>query len=61
MFYALNAITQLPDHSITKLLHFFVCRVLAAGLAEFFELQTASRCLLVLGRRIVPILTITAL
>jgi hypothetical protein len=52
---------QLPDRSITKLFHFFVCRVLAAAFAELFELQAASRGLLVLGRRVIPVLAVAAL
>jgi hypothetical protein len=44
-----------------RLLRLFVRRVLAARIAELLELQTACRSLLVLGRRIVPVLAVRAL
>jgi hypothetical protein len=56
--------TQLPDYQITQLpnlLNFLVRRMLPAALTELFELQTARRGLLVLGRRIVPLFAVAAL
>jgi hypothetical protein len=56
--------TQLPDHQITQLpnlLNFLVRRVLAAPFTELFELQTARRRLLILGRRVVPFFAVAAL
>jgi hypothetical protein len=38
-----------------------MCRVLAAAVAELLELETASGRLLVLRRRVVPLLAIRAL
>jgi len=43
------------------LLGFLMCRVLAAAAAELLELETASGRLLVLRRRVVPLLAIRAL
>ncbi len=43
------------------LLGFLMCRVLAAAVAELLELETASGRLLVLRRRVVPLLAIRAL
>jgi hypothetical protein len=43
------------------LLRLFVIRVLAAGIAELRELQTAGGRLLVLRRRVVPVLALGAL
>src|SRR5215207_3018882 len=43
------------------LLRFLVASVLAATTAEFAELQPVRRCLLVLGRNVVPTLTIGTL
>jgi hypothetical protein len=54
----------IPDRPITRspdLLHFFVRRVLAATITELFELQPFRRRLPVLGGRIIPLFTITAL
>jgi hypothetical protein len=36
-------------------------RMLPAALAEFLELKTSGRGLLVLGRRVVPLFAVTAL
>jgi hypothetical protein len=43
------------------LLRFLVRLVLAAAITELFELQAASGRLLVLGRRVVPLLALRAL
>jgi hypothetical protein len=43
------------------LLRLFVVRVLAAGIAELRELQTAGGRLLVLRRRVIPVLALGAL
>src|SRR6201995_4945654 len=43
------------------LLGFLMCRVLAAAVAELLELETAGGRLLVLRRRVVPLLAIRAL
>jgi len=43
------------------LLRFLVRRVLAAGVAKLFELETARGRLLVLGGRVVPFLAVRAL
>ena len=43
------------------LLNFLMPCVLAAPLAEFFELKPTRRRLLVLGRRIIPLFAIAAL
>src|SRR5581483_10953810 len=43
------------------LFHFFMRRVLPALATELAEFQTLGRGLLVLGRRVVPVLTLTAL
>jgi hypothetical protein len=40
-----------------SLLRLLVIRVLAARVAKLGELETSSRCLLVLGGRVVPVLT----
>ena len=46
---------------MAQLFHFFMRRVLTAAVAEFLELQPFGRRLPVLGRRVVPLFTITAL
>jgi len=56
-----SSIAQLQNCPITQLFHFFVRRVLAAAVAEFFELQPFRRRLPVLGGRIIPLFAITAL
>ena len=43
------------------LLRFFVRRVLAAHFAEFLEFKTARGGLLVLRRRVIPVLAVAAL
>jgi hypothetical protein len=43
------------------LLHFFMRRMLAATITEFFEFQPLCRRFPVLGRRIIPLFAITAL
>src|ERR1700755_3324696 len=50
----------LPGRQVL-LLGFLMCRVLAAAAAELLELETASGRLLVLRRRVVPLLAIRAL
>jgi hypothetical protein len=53
-----------PDDPIARspdLFHFFMRRVLAATVAELFELQPFRRRLPVLSRRIIPLFAITAL
>src|SRR6201999_3639214 len=47
--------------TVSSLLGFLMCRVLAAAVAELLELETASGRLLVLRRRVVPLLAIRAL
>jgi hypothetical protein len=56
-----NSISQFPDFSITRLLHFFMVRMFPAPLAKFAELQTIRRGLAVLGRRVIPLFANTAL
>jgi hypothetical protein len=51
----------MPASLPRKLLGLFVRRVLAARVAKLFELKTARGGLLVLGRRVVAVLTIGAL
>ena len=48
-------------HLLIALLHFLMPCVLAAPLAELFELQPTRGGLLVLGRRIIPLFAIAAL
>jgi hypothetical protein len=55
------SITKLQNFPITQLFHFLMRRVLAATVAELFELQTLRCRLPVLGRRIIPLFAITAL
>src|ERR1700756_4498239 len=50
----------LPERRIL-LLGFLMCRVLSAAAAELLELETAGGRLLVLRRRVVPLLAIRAL
>src|SRR5262249_10450166 len=50
-----------PRSPALQLLHLFMRCVLAAALTEFAELQTTGSCLLVLGRRIVPLFALAAL
>ena len=47
--------------TVSSLLGFLMCRVLAAAVAELLELETASGRLLVLRRRVVPLFAIRAL
>jgi hypothetical protein len=47
--------------SANCLLHFFVHRVVTAARAELFHFQAVLVLLLVLGRRVIAILTVTAL
>ena len=54
-----EAATPYPKQA--ELLRLFVCRVLAAGVAELGELKPASGRLLVLGGGVVPVLAIRAL
>src|SRR5947209_5743646 len=50
-----------PSGLRSLLLGFLVRRMLAAGVAKLLELETASRGLLVLGRRVVTVLAVRAL
>jgi hypothetical protein len=52
---------RLIPESGWRLLRFLVVRVLAAGIAELRELETAGGRLLVLRRRVVPVLALRAL
>jgi hypothetical protein len=49
------------DPEPAELLRLFVCRVLAAGVAELVELEAAGGRLLVLGGGVVPVLALGAL
>jgi hypothetical protein len=55
------ACSLIPGPYSLPLLRFLVIRVLAAGIAELRELQTAGGRLLVLRRRVVPVLALGAL
>jgi hypothetical protein len=61
IFLAHRSITQLPDYKITKLLHFFMRRMLAATVAELLQFQPVRGRLTVLGLRIVAFFALTAL
>jgi hypothetical protein len=55
------SISQLQNFPIKQLFHFFMRRVLAATVAELFELQPLGRRFAILGRRVIALFAITAL
>jgi hypothetical protein len=58
---AAPSISQLPNCPISQLFNLFVRRVLAATVAELFELQPLRCRFPVLGGRIIALFAITAL